>query len=69
MILDERWSGTNTQGSKGGMELGFLSTTLNQHVALEYLGRKKGHNILLAIEIGDIDNGASLGCLSQYPGT
>jgi hypothetical protein len=68
IVLDEKWSGTNAQGAKGGMELGFLSTTLNQNVALEYLGKKQGHSILLAIEIGDIDNGASLGCLSQYPG-
>ncbi len=68
IVLDERFSGTNALGPKGGMELGFLSTTLNQNVALEYLGKKQGHSILLDIDIGDIDNGASLDYMSQYNG-
>ena len=68
MVLDEKWFKSNERNTRGGVELGFLSTTLNQSTALEYSGVKKGRGIVLEIDVGAIDCGADLKELSQYPG-
>ena len=68
MVLDEKWFNSDVRRTRGGVELGFLSTTLNQSTALEYSGVKKGRGIVLEIDVGAIDCGAQLDCLSQYPG-
>ena len=68
MVLGEKWFSPDARGTRGGVELGFLSTTLNRRVALEYSGVKKKRGIVLEMEIGAVDNGAQLGFISQYPG-
>ena len=67
-VLDEKGFKSNERNTRGGVELGFLSTTLNQSTALEYSGVKKGRGIVLEIDVGAIDCGADLKELSQYPG-
>jgi hypothetical protein len=41
-VLDEKWFNSDVRRTRGGVELGFLSTTLNRSTALEYSGVKKG---------------------------
>ncbi len=53
-------------GGRGGVEFGFLSTTTNMQVAVSYIG-DKAMPVLFEIHVGDIDRGASLSFLSQYP--
>lgn len=67
-MLDDKWFKSDERNTRGGVELGFLSTTLNQSTALEYSGVKKGKGIVLEIDVGAIDCGADLKNLSQYPG-
>ncbi len=68
MVLDDKWFNSDVRRTRGGVELGFLSTTLNRSTAMEYSGVKKGRGIVLEIDVGAIDCGAQLDCLSQYPG-
>jgi hypothetical protein len=68
MVLGEEWFARDARGTRGGVEFGFLSTTLERSVALEYSGVKKNRGIVLEIEIGAVDNGAELCFISQYPG-
>ena len=68
IILDEKWFTPDQRGTRGGVEFGFLSTTLNRHVALEYSGVKMNRGIILEIDVGAIDCGALLDYISQYPG-
>ena len=53
-------------GGKGGVDFGFVSTSTDRAVATSYLGGKE-MPILFQFEVGDIDRGASLSFLSQYP--
>jgi len=53
--------------ARGGVELGFMSTTTNQHVAEEYASSAPG-SLLLEIEQGLLDRGAEIAWLSEYPG-
>jgi hypothetical protein len=53
-------------GGRGGVDFGFLSTTRRREVAASYIG-DKGKPVLFMFEVGDIDRGASLSFLSQYP--
>jgi hypothetical protein len=68
VVLGEKWFKPNQRGVRGGVELGFLSTTLNRDVALEYSGARSGRGIVMEIDVGAIDNGALLDFMSQYPG-
>jgi NLR family CARD domain-containing protein 3 len=68
MVLDDKWFVQDKRNTRGGVELGFLSTTLNRSTALEYSGVMRGRGIILEIDVGAIDCGAQLDCLSQYPG-
>ena len=54
------------RGGRGGVDFGFLSTTTNESVAVSFLGGKE-MPVLFQFEVGDIDHGASLSFLSQYP--
>ena len=49
---------------RGGVELGFLSTTLDRRVAMQY-ARDSG--TIFELEMGLIDRGADLTWISQYP--
>ena len=53
-------------GGRGGVDFGFLSTTTNESVAVSFLGGKE-MPVLFQFDVGDIDRGASLSFLSQYP--
>ena len=68
MALDDKWFEPNARGAKGGVELGFLSTTLDRNVALKYSGAKENRGVILEIDVGEIDCGARLDAVSQYPG-
>ena len=67
--LGAEWSKSDARGARSGVELGFMSTTFNRNVALEYSGVKRGTaGTILEIEVGAVDSGARLDPLSQYPG-
>jgi hypothetical protein len=68
MVLDDRWLTKDDRGVRGGVELGFLSTTTKREVALEYSGVDKNRGTVFEIDIGAVDCGAKLDSLSQYPG-
>jgi ankyrin repeat protein len=68
MVLDDKWFEPDFRGAKGGVEVGFLSTTLDRNVALEYSGVTKNRGVILEIDVGAIDCGARLDAVSQYPG-
>lgn len=53
-------------GCRGGVELAFMSTTLKMSVALQY-ARKGAMPIIFEIDVGQVDRGASLSWLSQFP--
>jgi len=53
-------------GGRSGVDFGFLSTTTNELVAVSHLGGKE-MPVLFQFDVGDIDRGASLSFLSQYP--
>jgi hypothetical protein len=68
MVLGPEWFAGDARGVRSGVELGFLSTTVSQDVALEYSGASQGTGIILEFDVGAIDCGARLDSLSQYPG-
>jgi hypothetical protein len=69
MVLDDKWFCPDARGSCGGVEKGFLSTTLKKEIAMQYSGiAKRSGGIILEIDVGNIDCGALLDFISQYPG-
>ena len=73
-VLDRRWFRSDGRGMRGGIELGFLSTTLSRASALAPHGGgdsaaspPEGWATLLEIEAGREDRGAPVAALSQYP--
>jgi hypothetical protein len=69
MKLGKEWFQSDERGSRCGVELGFMSTTANRDVALSYSGIATGIvGTVLEFDIGAVDCGARLDCLSQYPG-
>ena len=52
-------------GTRGGIEMGFLSATTERSVALGYARHERKVGILFEMEQGMIDRGASLSWLSQ----
>ena len=67
LVLGREWFESDDRGVRSGVELGFLSTTLNQHIAMDYSGIKNGTGTVLELDIGAINCGARLDMLSQYP--
>eukprot|EP00900_Chrysochromulina_parva_P013572 jgi/Chrpa1/22215/Chrysochromulina_OHIO_Genome00025843-RA len=63
----------NEHGIKGGVEPGFMSTTLDYKVAMTYAGAyektkdKDASGIVFEIHQGLVDRGCDLSWLSQYP--
>ena len=53
--------------ARGGVELGFMSTTTNKKVAAEYAAAAPG-SLLIELEQGLLDRGAEVAWLSEYPG-
>ena len=58
VLPDDFWQ-KNEDGVKGGVEMGFMSTTTNKATAIEYMNQeKKEARMLFEIEMGMIDRGA-----------
>ena len=55
---------------KGFVEWGFMSTTSNKTVAMQYTGVDQGqeHPTILRIRPASVDHGADISAFSQYPG-
>ena len=64
-VLPESFRIEDKFGIKGGVEFGFMSTTLNGEVAREYASGENG--LLFEIQLGMVDKGADLSWLSQVP--
>jgi ankyrin repeat protein len=64
--LPEAFKVCKEGGGRGGVDFGFLSTSTNEMVAVSYIGGK-AMPVLFQFDVGDIDRGASLSFLSQYP--
>jgi hypothetical protein len=66
--LPETFNIPNQFNVKGGVELGFMSTSTNKDVALDYAKKSGcGRGILFEIKQGMVDRGADLQWLSQHP--
>ena len=57
----------NEPGIRGGIEFGFMSTTTNRKAAEFYASGHAFVSIVLEMQMGMVDRGASLSELSQYP--
>ena len=69
MKLDKSWFVKNQRGVISGVELGFMSTTLDRKVAMQYSGIEyKKAGTIMVFQVGAVDLGARLGTMSQYPG-
>ena len=68
MKLGSEWFRPDERGARSGVELGFMSTTLSRHVAVEYSGVKGGVGTVLEFQLGAVDCGARLDAVSQYQG-
>jgi hypothetical protein len=66
-LPDEFWIKDAQHKARGGVEMAFLSFTLDEAVALDYIGDDKTKpRILFEVQMGMIDRGAQLTKLSQY---
>ncbi|KAJ1488006.1 hypothetical protein T484DRAFT_1784654, partial [Baffinella frigidus] len=54
-------------GCRGGVELGFLSTSTSKEQALAYIEMSKCRPTLFEIQLGQVDRGATLRWISQFP--
>ena len=61
--LDSMWL-----DAKGRVELGFLSATMDKDIAVGQIKGKPGTGVLLEFDAGEVDYGARLDSISQYPG-
>ena len=68
MLLPQKFWGEDAFGCRGGVELGIMSTTTTREVAIQYSGTEKGRPTIFEIEVGQVDRGAPLRWVSQYPG-
>jgi hypothetical protein len=67
--LGPEWFNKDARGVSSGVELGFMSTTQNRAMAMEYSGIKGGElGTIFEFGVGAVDLGAQLDSLSQYPG-
>jgi len=66
VLPDQFWT-PNMYGVRGGIDSGFLSTTLVRKEAMQYAADGKTAHLLFEIQQGMIDRGADISFLSQYP--
>jgi hypothetical protein len=66
VLPDQFWT-PNMYGVRGGIDRGFLSTTLVRKEAMQYAADGKTAHLLFEIQQGMIDRGADISFLSQYP--
>jgi hypothetical protein len=70
MRLKDDWFRKDERGVTTGVELGFMSTTLERGVAMQYSGVRRGEaGNVMGFDVGAVDFGARLSDLSQYAGT
>jgi hypothetical protein len=70
MLLPQKFWDEDKFGCRGGVELGIMSTTTTRPVAIQYSGSWAGglRPTIFEIEVGQVDRGAPLSWVSQYPG-
>ena len=68
MLLPQKFWSEDAYGCRGGVELGIMSTTTTRGIAVQYSGAEKGRPTIFEIEVGQVDRGAPLRWVSQYPG-
>ena len=69
MLPEEFWQ-ANEHGVRGGIELGFMSTTLDRAVALGFASNDQIEgtpSTVFEIQMGMIDRGAAVQWCSQFP--
>ena len=61
---------SDAKGRKGILEWGFMSTTADVDIAVQYSGIKEGKPFptIFEIDCGTVDRGADISMFSQYPG-
>ena len=64
LLPDDFWE-PDEHGVCGGVDIAFMSTTLNRDVAMEYATAPGKSSIIFEIEMGMVDRGAELGWISQ----
>ena len=68
MALPAEFWEANKYGVRGGVESAFMSTTLNRMVAMGYAaGDASRMGIVIEVQQGMVNRGASIFWLSQYP--
>eukprot|EP01042_Synura_sphagnicola_P004989 gene4989-6355_t len=67
MLLPEKFWKPDAFGCRGGVEYGFMSTTTERDIAIMYSGREGQLQTIFEMEVGQIDRGANISWLSQYP--
>ena len=70
MVIPTRFATPDSHGCVGMMEFGFLSTTTDLQVAVDYSGVKESRRYpkILKLVVGAVDRGADISLYSQYPG-
>ncbi len=68
VLPDCFWHPTEKSGAVGGVEVAFMSASMDRNVALTYARSHGKAPMLLELSMGMIDRGAQLSWLSQYPG-
>jgi hypothetical protein len=70
-ILPLSFTKPNDMGVRGGIELGFMSTTRKREVAMEYAGASSAGgerpSVVFEVQMGMIDRGAPVQWVSQFP--
>jgi hypothetical protein len=70
MVLPKAFWKKDSFGCRGGVEYACMSTTTDRNVAIQYTKGRDGtyQPTIFEIEVGQVDRGASLNWVSQYPG-
>ena len=65
-VLPKSFWDEDSTGVKGGVEMGFMSTSTSYHAAMDYAKRSK-IKLIFEISQGMVARGADIGWLSMYP--
>lgn len=65
-VLPKSFWDADPTGVKGGVEMGFMSTSTSYHAAMDYAKRSK-IKLIFEIQQGMVARGADIGWLSMYP--
>jgi hypothetical protein len=66
-VLPQQFWTPNHQNVRGGIELGFMSTTTDRKVALGYAKSEDTPSVVFEMQMGMVDRGAPLKWCSQFP--